>query len=300
MPWRRSPRIDSCDDHLDIYHLPPTLWSDRLPGEVSSEAGPRVDRARWHEGLVVPSATSVHRASAERSTSYATSSPHRHRGRTAGAPPTRCVALDDMDYDGIHSSIVYGPGALFGFPTDDPEVKKLTLKAWNDWAAEEFNSHAPGSAERAAGAARHHLGQGRHRRAAPGGVDLGHKGALFRVHDLDLNHIRARVGSRSGPRSRPRWACRSASTSGAAATSSSRPRRRYDGDQQLDHSRPTRRIGARCSSTSPWPPWSSPACWRTTRELKLVLAESGIGWLPWFVARMDGTFEEALQAPSRT
>ena len=34
-------RIDSCDDHLDIYHLPPTLWSDRLPAKYK-EAGPRV------------------------------------------------------------------------------------------------------------------------------------------------------------------------------------------------------------------------------------------------------------------
>ncbi len=25
-------RIYSCDDHLDIYHLPPNLWSERLYG----------------------------------------------------------------------------------------------------------------------------------------------------------------------------------------------------------------------------------------------------------------------------
>ncbi len=41
--------IYSCDDHLDIYHLPADLWTTRLP-EKYRELGPRVverDGRKW-------------------------------------------------------------------------------------------------------------------------------------------------------------------------------------------------------------------------------------------------------------
>ena len=51
--------------------------------------------------------------------------------------------MQDMERDDIWASLVYGPTALFRHPIDDPEVAELCVRAWNDWAAEEFNAPYP-------------------------------------------------------------------------------------------------------------------------------------------------------------
>src|SRR5262249_26828853 len=48
----------------------------------------------------------------------------------------------DMDLDGVHASVIYGPN-LFGLPIADPTLKAAVLRGYADWGAE-FNRHAPG------------------------------------------------------------------------------------------------------------------------------------------------------------
>jgi predicted TIM-barrel fold metal-dependent hydrolase len=273
-------RIDSCDDHLDIYHLPPTLWSDRLPAKYK-EAGPRVTE---RDGMKLWTIGDNTLGVSGKIDAYATS--RRTDIEDDGFRPADPVRrLDDMDYDDIHSSIVYGPGALFGFPTDDPELKKLTLAAWNDWAATEFNSHAPDrlSALPALPATTPKDAIDELHRV----VSLGHKGVLFRVHDLDLNHIRgewdalwAALAESGVPVS---FHIGGGSNIQLSATAS------YDGDRWII---PAYAAPAPLQLDEPLAAMIFSGVLEDYPALKLVLAESGIGWLPWFVTRMDGIFEK--------
>ena len=191
-------------------------------------------------------------------------------GYRPGSPKLR---LEDMDLDGLRASVIYGPLAL-GFPISNPTLQTACYAAWNDWAVQEFNAHAPDrlcvlaflpshSAEAAAAELE--------RCAA-----LGHRGAILSVFDADVGdatwdrvwaaaqdtglpisfHIRG--GSWSGLSYRMgKWQ--------SAAFASIMP-------LQLDEPLATM-IFSGALERHP--------------GLTLVLAESGLGWLPYFLTRMD-------------
>jgi hypothetical protein len=183
-------RIYSCDDHLDIYHLPRDVWTRRLPAKYA-EAGPHVvekggmfswmagDQYMGPSGRIRGIKTALDRADVE-DDGFRPSNPR--------------LRMEDMERDGIHASIVYGPGTLFGFPIPDQELKMLSLRAWNDWAAEEFNSYMPDrlsalpvlptSSPREAVDELHRV------------LALGHRGALFHAFEAD---VRDRARDASGP-----------------------------------------------------------------------------------------------------
>src|ERR1700740_3807265 len=113
-------RLYSCDDHLDLRAVRPSLWQSRLP-RAHAERGPRVvardgewvwvgeDRvlggsgiSTKHKGLKHLSA--IGRAGIE------------DDGFRAGRPELR---LQDLDRDGLWASVIYGPLAL-GLPIDHP------------------------------------------------------------------------------------------------------------------------------------------------------------------------------------
>ena len=133
-------RIYSCDDHLDIFSVPQDLWTMRLP-EKYRGIGPRVvernglslwtvgDQVFGTSGSMEGVPTALDRVPGLENAGFRPSNPAQR--------------LQDMERDGIWSSIVYGPAALFRFPIDEREHLLAVLSAWNDWAAEEFNSHAP-------------------------------------------------------------------------------------------------------------------------------------------------------------
>ena len=126
-------------------------------------------------------------------------------------PSDPVLRMEDMERDGIWSSIVYGPAALFRFPIDEREHLIAVLRAWNDWAAEEFNSYSARPPLRAAVPARDLArGCGRRARALRGARPP-------RRDPLAVRGRRAR--SDLGPalgRGRRRRSCRSRSTSAAA------------------------------------------------------------------------------------
>jgi predicted TIM-barrel fold metal-dependent hydrolase len=265
--------VYSCDDHLDLYAAPPKLWESRLPRALAAR-GPRVverdgeliwlcddamiGRSGRSPKSRVNNLNAIGRAGID------------DDGYRAGNPKLR---LEDLDRDGLNASVIYGPLSL-GFPIDDPELQNASYAAWNDWAVEEFNavdpdrlcvlaflpSHSPEAAaaelERAAA--------------------LGHRGAIVSVFDIDAGdpawdrlwaaaeqtglpvsfHIR---GGTSGKLSYRigKWQ--------SAAFASLLP-------LQLDEPLATMMF---CGALERHP------------GFKLVLAESGVGWLPYFLARMD-------------
>jgi predicted TIM-barrel fold metal-dependent hydrolase len=266
--------VYSCDDHLDLSAVPPGVWESRL-SRAQAERGPRVlerdGRSVWvcEDRVIGRSGTAG--ASAEiKKLSAIGRAGIEDDGFRAGTPDLR---LEDLDRDGLAASVIYGPLAL-GLPIDDPALQEACYAAWNDWAVEEFNAVAPDrlcvlaflpghSAEAAAAELERAAG-------------LGHRGAIIDVFSVDVGdpawdrlwaaaehtglpisfHIKG--GSWSGLSYRlGKWQ--------SAAFATIMP-------LQFDEALATMVF---CGALE-----RHPGC-------KLVLAESGIGWLPYFLARMD-------------
>ncbi len=275
------PLIYSCDDHLDIYHLPTDLWTSRLP-EKHRELGPRVierdGRKWWMAG----------ERNLGLSGSYpgvATSRVHENDDGFRPADPK--LRMEDMALDGIHASIVYGPGAIWGFPLDDAELKREVLRAWNDWAAEEFNSYLPDrlSALAALPTTSPEDAVAELHRC----VDLGHRGVLFRAYDLadllDLNEEWDALWSAAAEAGIPV----SFHIGGGGAISLGET---PDYSARNRWKLPTTVATLPLQLDEPFSVMIFSGVLERHPNLQLVLAESGVGWLPYFVKRMDGTFEK--------
>ena len=268
----------SCDDHLDLSAVPPTVWESRLPHALV-EQGPRVvtgDRgAMWVcEGRTIgrsglpPHADSVRMFSAIGRAGIVDD------GSRAGRPDLR---LADMDRDGLAASVIYGPLSL-GFTVGDPKLQEACFAAWNDWAVEEFNATAPdrlcvlaflpGHSPEAAALELERCAAARASRSDHQRVRCGSRRSRWdrlwsAAEETGLPvsfHIKG--GTSSGLSYRVgKWQ--------SAAYASVLP-------LQLDELLAIMVFGG--------------ALERHPR-LTLVLAESGVGWLPYFLARMDLEWE---------
>lgn len=123
--------IVSADDHMDFNVMPADLFAarieaklhDRIPVVRDAEDGPM-----WFVGDR-PLAPSGRRAKGHRTIS--------DRGYRPGIAGDRLV---DMDTDGIQTHVIYGP--LGGLPAVDRDAQLACVRAYNDWAAE-FNGTDP-------------------------------------------------------------------------------------------------------------------------------------------------------------
>ena len=264
-------RLYSCDDHLDLWNLPRDLWTDRLPARLRARA-PRVveqGSSGWwtcDDAVIGPfrlasGYSAISRAGIDDDGSRA-------------ADPT--LRLADMERDGVHASVIYGPN-LFGMPIADPELKAAVLAGYNDWALE-FNRHAPDRlcvlpvlpthAPEAAIAELERVAR------------LGHRGAIispfeFRCSDPAWDGLWSAAEAAGLPvsfhighgTSQVRVAPGSWELAAFAAV----------GPIQLDE---------------PLAMMIYSGVLERHPGVRLVLAESGIGWLPYFVRRMDQTAEK--------
>ena len=265
-------RLYSCDDHLDLWNLPRDLWADRLPTQLRERAPRVVDQGGggvwWTcDGAVIGpfrlagDYSAISRAGID------------DDGGRASDPQLR---LTDMDRDGVHASVIYGPN-LFGLPIADPELKAATLAGYNDWALE-FNRHAPDRLCVLPVLPTHAP------EAAVGELEriakLGHRGAIispfeFRCSDGAWDRLWSAAEAAALPisfhighgTSQVRVAPGSWELAAFAAV----------GPMQLDE---------------PLAMMIYSGVLERHPGLRLVLAESGIGWLPYFVRRMDQTAEK--------
>jgi hypothetical protein len=101
-------RIYSCDDHLDIFSVPRDLWTARLPAKYRA-LGPRIEERKgqplWRVGDQIIGMSG--------SMEGVPTALDRVEGlENAGFRPSDPVLrMQDMERDGIWSSIVYGPAA---------------------------------------------------------------------------------------------------------------------------------------------------------------------------------------------
>jgi predicted TIM-barrel fold metal-dependent hydrolase len=268
----------SCDDHLDLRAVPPELWQSRLPSHLKDD-GPHVvtqDRiAVWVcEGRVLGGSGRPKGDTMLKNLSAISRAGIEDDGYRPGNPKLR---LEDMDLDGLRASVIYGPVAL-GFPIQDPTLQGACYGAWNDWAVEEFNAadpdrlcvlaFLPNSSPSAAAAELE--------RAA----GIGHRGAIIDVFATGLadpgwDRLWAAAAETGLPIS---FHLKSGTSSGlsyvmgkwqSAAFAAVLP-------LQLDEPLATM-IFSGALERHP--------------GLRLVLAESGVGWLPYFLTRMDMEWE---------
>jgi predicted TIM-barrel fold metal-dependent hydrolase len=273
-------RIYSCDDHLDLPAVPPGLWQSRL-ARAQAERGLRVverdGRRLWvcEDRVLGASGASGNRELLKKLSAIGRAGIE-DDGYRSGNPKLR---LEDMDLDGLWASVIYGPLAI-GLPIHDPALQDACYAAWNDWAVEEFNAvdperlcvlgflpaHSPEAA--AAELARC--------------AKIGHRGAILDVFEVDLAD--------------PGW-----DRLWATAEETGLPISFHLKGGMWSRSLQARRIGK-------WPYGAYASVLPLQLDeplalmlfsgalerhpgLKLVLAEAGIGWLPWFLHRLDHEWE---------
>jgi predicted TIM-barrel fold metal-dependent hydrolase len=267
--------VYSCDDHLDLSAVPPALWESRL-ARADAARGPRVvtrDEQRvWvcEDRVIGRSGISPKHRAAAKTLSAIGRAGIEDDGYRAGTPALR---LQDMDRDGLWVSVIYGPLAL-GLPITDPQLQDACYAAWNDWAVEEFNACAPERLGVLAFLPKHSP------EAAAAELErcaaIGHRGAIVDVFDMDLGdpawdrlwaaaaHMGLPISFHIKGGTSPRLSYRLGKWQSAAFASLL--------PLQLDEPLATM-VFSGALERNP--------------GLKIVLAESGIGWLPYFLARMD-------------
>jgi predicted TIM-barrel fold metal-dependent hydrolase len=140
-------RLICCDAHMDLGQLPADIWSSRLPAEFHNRA-PRVEErdgrmawvcdgkvwGRWEGRAPDPTAP---KTPLQIITAF-------DRGNTVNAgvqrPANAKLRLEDMDRDGVYAQVIFGP--IFPITTDDDAFRAAVYAVYNDWLAE-FCSAAP-------------------------------------------------------------------------------------------------------------------------------------------------------------
>jgi predicted TIM-barrel fold metal-dependent hydrolase len=269
-----SGSLYSCDDHLDLRAVPPDLWEQRLSAR-DAERGPRVverdgQRAWVCEDRVLGGSGNPPGGGALKALNAIGRAGIDDDGYRAGQAALR---LQDMDRDGLQASVVYGPLSL-GLPVHDPGLQRACYAAWNDWAVEEFNAADPdrlcalaflpstGPEDAAAEL----------RRCA----EIGHRGAIIDVFEID-------AGDRAWD---PLWA--TAEDTGLPVSIHIK-----DGTSSGLSYRVGKWQSAAFATVLPLQLDEHLAIFLFGGALErhpgltLVLAESGVGWLPYFLARAD-------------
>jgi predicted TIM-barrel fold metal-dependent hydrolase len=268
-----APTLYSCDDHLDLRAVPPDLWQRRLSA-ADAAAGPRVEdrdgeRVWVCEGRVLGGSGNPRDGSLKALNAIGRAGID-DDGYRAG---TAALRLQDLDRDGLRASVVYGPLSL-GLPIHDPSRQRACYAAWNDWAVEEFNAADPDrlcalaflpSSSPADAAAELERCAG-----------IGHRGAIVDVFEID-------AGDRAWD---PLWSA--AETTGLPISIHIK-----DGTSSGLSYRVGKWQSAAFATVLPLQLDEHLATFLFGGALErhpgltLVLAESGVGWLPYFLARAD-------------
>jgi predicted TIM-barrel fold metal-dependent hydrolase len=266
-------KIYSCDDHLDMNAVPPNLWADRVPAKLRDRVPHVVAHDKLNLWQVGDKITGVSGPYDEIVTAIARAGVEDDGFR----PSNPELRMQDMESDGIWASMVYGPTALFSYGIDDPKILKVATRAWNDWAAEEFNAYMPDrlnalpelppTSPDDAVEELEHL------------ATNGHRGACISGFEVDLRE--------------PEW-----DRLWAAAAAARMPISFHIGGGTKLDPRPRGWQRAAFAAVAPMQMDEILATMiysgalERHPDLKIVLAESGVGWVPYLVARMDATFDK--------
>lgn len=279
--------IISADDHIDLQWLPRDLWSSRAPSKLRDKV-PQVKTTeqgtRWYLGdqiigihgplSATETKTGGRRAALERGDAL-------RQGEFR--PTTPALRLADMARDGIYTSVLYGP--VNPLIIEDPEIRRFCYRAYNDWLSE-FCSAAPGrflgvgmlphDNPKEAAEEIHHLAE----KKIPEGMLLGAQVSiplfdsawepLWAAAEEAGVAIGFHLGG--GLRSMPDMAQRKEAAHFAFVTATVQT--------QLDE--------PLCAVILSGALERHPG-------LKIILAESGVGWLPYILERMEHGWDQILE-----
>lgn len=257
----------SCDDHMDLPSVPTDLWTSRMRGRDAFRV-PHVEeidgRPMWvADGGVLglsgltPAAHNCYERAGIQQDGFRPSDPQ--------------LRLQDMDRDHIRASVIYGPSVM-GLRIDDDDLQADAYRVWNDWAAE-FNRTNP---DRLCVLARL---PSRRPEDATEEIErvagLGHRGAV-------LDPFEALVGE-------PEW---DRFWSAAEATGLPISYHLSGGSNRAVYEMGTWREPVFATVS---PMQLDEALAETVFSgvlerhpgIRLVLAEAGLGWLPYIITRMD-------------
>ena len=282
-------RIISADDHIDLQWLPKDLWQKRVPAEWRERAPNVVDTPDgpywvcsgdrwdpWGGRKGAAGAQGGRRTALEKG---GVLEPGVLR------PTTTALRLADMDRDSVDATVMYGP--IVPLLIADPELRRVCYRAYNEWLAE-FCATA---SDRLVGAGLIPIDDA--------------KSAADEVRHLKQLRLRtgmflaARVDVPLWDESwEPLWDA-AAETGivigfhlggGLRTVTFSGPKASDPGN-----------LGVRvaCSTLQMDEPLAAvifSGALERHPKLKIVLAETGIGWLPYMVERMDDSYQRFLDA----
>lgn len=263
--------IISADDHMDVHVLPPSLFVDRVPAALRERVPQVVDTDEgpcWAvEGTVVG-------PSGRKAAGLLAADAH---GFRPGTPEHR---LEDLDRDGVQASVVYGPPFGLTF-VEDVEVRAACARAFNDWA-DEFNAvdrdrlavlailpvhSAEAAAEELIRVA-----------------ELGHRGAqlgFFEAFAPPFADVWDPFWAVAGDVGLPIHFHLSGGAHSLEFADWMRPASVAVSPMQLDEA-----LAGMCFS----------GVFTRHPSVRVVLGESGLGWLPYLLDRMDHQFEKYRDA----
>lgn len=126
----------SSDDHMDLAYVPPTLWQDRVAARWRA-AAPRVERTAtgktvWVREGRVWGVQGSKRADGRKVVFDAVGLPEEPEPGVF-RPASARYRLADMDRDRIYAQVIYN---FLDWTFEDPLLKHACLCAFNDWIAE--------------------------------------------------------------------------------------------------------------------------------------------------------------------
>jgi len=262
-------KIVSADDHMDLTFLPPNLWEERLESRFRDRA-PKVEETS--SGKVWKTDGEVIGSSGKMLGGLVSAIGRTGIEDNGFRPSTPELRLADMDTDGVHAQVIYG--APSGLKIKDPELKDACYRAYNDWGAE-FNASAPNrlcmlaylplASPEAAVAEVHRA------------VKLGHRGVIFGIYETPIPV--------HDERWEPLW---------SAVEEAGIPLSFHlgGGTSYLRNAQRTWEFAAFVAVVPmQMDEYLAAMVFSGALErhpgMKLVLGESGIGWVPYIVERMD-------------
>jgi predicted TIM-barrel fold metal-dependent hydrolase len=130
----------SCDDHLDMNQLPADLWTSRMPPEFKDRA-PHVEELPDGRAVWMCDGQNWGHWSGAKGSGFKGPKPiftALDRGgivdQTERRPAVAELRLADMDRDGVQTHVVFGPVTSFNHP--DEALRDACYSIYNDWLAD--------------------------------------------------------------------------------------------------------------------------------------------------------------------
>ncbi len=276
-----TPQVISADDHIDVQWMPKdawtarvsSAWKERAPRVIETDKGPfwTCDGQSWGPwGKRSGTYVAGRRWAIERFGDFDENT----------VPPTDPkLRLADMDRDGIGASVMYGPVGPLNVA--DPELRKLCYQTYNDWLAD-FCANDP----------QRLIGVG----LLPADDPAEAINELHRLAAQGSRHVSINAARANPPVYDEAWevfwaeAAQVGLPIGFHLPGSQRQRTATGGTKPIVMAA-LGYVDVSLSLMDPLIGLTFGGFFERYPKLKIVLAESGLGWVPYVLDRMDHGFE---------